>query len=282
MSTVSWRNPSSGGYGEHAAPMRPPGPLSIITLGDFVVSRGDVPVALGQHQARALLAILLCQNGPVHREKLIEWLWPHLPEQRALSTLYSTVYTLRQRLEPGRTHPAAASFVRSDAEAYRLDWQRDDYLDVTEFLRLAHVAERPVNVETRLERLLAAEAAYSAPFLPQWPYAEWASVRRSEVEETYQAIAGDLAAALAEVGQTSAAISLYRRLLTIDPEREIWHRALMKIFIAQGERSLAVHQFELCRKFLHEGLGMGPSPETLALFASLSVPGSGGGVQRGR
>jgi DNA-binding SARP family transcriptional activator len=252
--------------------MRPSGSLNIVTLGDFVVFRRDAPVALGQHQARALLAILICESGPVHREKLMEWLWPHLPEQRALSTLYSTVYTLRRRLEPEGGHGASASFVRADGEAYRLDWQRGDFLDVTEFLSLARAAEQPGDAGARLERLLAAEAAYTGPFLPQWPYAEWASVRRSEVEETYQAIAGELASALASSSQTSAAISLYRRLLTIDPERETWHRALMEIFIAQGERSMAAHQFQLCRKILIENLGMGPSPETLKLFASIANP----------
>ena len=274
MSTLSWRNPSGDNYREQTVPVRSPGSLIVVTLGDFVVSRGEIPVMLGQHQARALLAILICENGPVHREKLMEWLWPHLPEQRALSTLYSTVYTLRRRLEPDRTHAASASFVRSDGEAYRLDWQRDDYLDVAEFLRRSRVAEQPADLATRLERLLAAEAAYSGPFLPQWPYAEWASVLRSEVEETYQVIAGDLAATLAGTGQTSAAISLYRRLLTLDPERESWHRALMEIFIAQGERSMAVHQFELCRKILVDNLGIGPSPETLNLYASLAHPGA--------
>ena len=47
---------------------------------------------------------------------------------------------------------------------------------------------------------------------------------RAEVEEAYQAVAADLAGAYAEVGQTTAAVALYRRLLVLDPERETWHR----------------------------------------------------------
>jgi len=269
MTTVPWRNPAWALTPDGSTPMRSTGSLRIHTLGDFVVVRDGAPVELGQHQARDLLAILICAQGPVHRDKLIEWLWPHLPEERALSTLYSTVYTLRQRLEPGRTHSAALSFVRSDGEAYRLDWQRDDHLDVAEFMRLAQLALRPVPAETRLELLQAAEAACTGPFLPQWPYADWAAASRAEVEEAYQAVASELAGAYAEVGQTTAAVALYRRLLVLDPERETWHRALMEIFITEGDRSLAAHQYRLCQRILQERLGIDPSPKTQKLFASL-------------
>lgn len=270
MTTLPWRNPAWALAPEGSLPLRSTGPLRIQTLGDFIVMRADAPVELGQHQARDLLAILICAQGPVHRDKLIEWLWPHLPEERALSTLYSTVYTLRQRLEPGRTHSAALSFVRSDGEAYRLDWQRDDYLDVSEFMRRAQLALRPVPAETRLERLQAAEAAYTGPFLPQWPYADWAAVSRAEVEEAYQAVASELAGAYAEIGQTTSAVALYRRLLVLDPERETWHRGLMEIFIAEGDRSLAAHQYRLCQRILQERLGIDPSPKTQKLFATLA------------
>lgn len=270
MTTLPWRNPAWAQALEGSVPLRSTGALRIQTLGDFVVTRRDAHVELGQHQARDLLAILICAQGPVHRDKLIEWLWPHLPEERALSTLYSTVYTLRQRLEPGRTHSAALSFVRSDGEAYRLDWQRDDALDVSEFMRRVQLALRPVPGETRLERLQAAEAAYTGPFLPQWPYADWAAVCRAEVEEAYQAVASDLAGACADAGQTTAAVALYRRLLVLDPERETWHRGLMEIFIAEGDRSLAAHQYRLCQRILQERLGIDPSPKTQKLFASLA------------
>jgi len=183
---ASVRNRLPAGWSEGAHADRHARDIRLVTLGDFSVSACGVPVTLGHHQARVLLAILVCQTGPVHREKLLEWMWPHLSVDRALSTLYSTVYTLRRRLEPGRTGASSASFIRSDGEAYNLDWQRDDFLDATEFLRLSRIAGQPADGETRLRRLANAEAAYSGPFLPQWPYEEWAAVRRSEVEETYR------------------------------------------------------------------------------------------------
>jgi DNA-binding SARP family transcriptional activator len=243
--------------------------LRLVTMGDFTVSRSGEKVALGQHQARALLAIMVCVQGPVHREKLIEWLWPHLPAERALSTLYSTVYTLRRRLGSERPKAAASSFVQSDGEAYRLDWGQDAWLDLSEFLHLARVASRPAPADVRIERLMAADAAYAGQFLPQWPYAEWAMPLRAEVEETYLGVGSGLAEALVEVGQVSAAVTQYRRLLAIDPEREAWHRALMKLFIRSGERAKAVQQFEACRRVLFGCAGMTPSPETEEIYASL-------------
>lgn len=250
----------------------PPGPdaLRVVTLGDFIVARGGRVIELGQHQARQLLAILVCAGGPVHRERLMGWLWPHLPDARALTTLHSTVYTLRRRLEPERGRPASMSVVRADGEAYRLVWRGADMLDATEFVRRAHLAAQAPGASTRIERLREAEAAYTGPFLPQWPRAEWAAVARADIEQSYETVAGDLAGLLAATGRETEAIALYRRLLAIDPERETWHRGLMEIFIAQGDRSRAAHQFEACRTVLRERLGIEPSPKTQRLFASLA------------
>jgi DNA-binding SARP family transcriptional activator len=77
------------------------------------------------------------------------------------------------------------------------------------------------------------------------------------------------AEALAAAGRADEAISRYRLLLAMEPEREGWHRALMRVYAGAGERGLALRQFEACRRALREGLGVEPSRETRDLHAEL-------------
>ncbi|HSI31716.1 MAG TPA: bacterial transcriptional activator domain-containing protein, partial [Miltoncostaeaceae bacterium] len=74
---------------------------------------------------------------------------------------------------------------------------------------------------------------------------------------------------MAEAGRASEAISRYRLLLALEPEREGWHRALMRTYAAAGERALALRQFHACRTLLRERLGVAPSRETRDLHTQI-------------
>ena len=78
-----------------------------------------------------------------------------------------------------------------------------------------------------------------------------------------------LAAALVDAGRPREAIPRYRRLLLLEPEREGWHRDLMRAYAAAGERALALRQFHACRTLLRREQGVEPDAETRALYAAL-------------
>lgn len=251
---------------------RPRAPLSIATLGGFAVMRGSFTVpelTSGRQKARTLLAILVAAGGSVHREALMEWLWPHLPPERGLGALHSALYALRQWLEPSLGRGAASSVIVADGGAYRLALDPGDHWDAGSFLSLARLAAASPTLEDRLDRLLAADAAHAGPFLPEWPYEDWAAARRAEVERTHHEVLEGLAEALADANQARAAITRYQRLLDIDPECERWHRALMQTFLQAGERALALRQYHACRKVFREQIGVEPSDETRALYAAM-------------
>ena len=83
-----------------------------------------------------------------------------------------------------------------------------------------------------------------ARFCPEWPYAEWARGLRAEVEETYREVLEAIAHERTEAGDVNGAIGRYRRLLALEPEREGWHRELMRLYAACGERALALRQYQ--------------------------------------
>lgn len=243
--------------------------LRIAAMGGFVVRRGDetVPVsAFGRERARAVLGALLCAGRPVHREQLLDWLWPDLDVERGLRALHVTLHGLRRALEPelGRGS-AGRSVIRSEGEGYRLSLSEGDTTDVTDFLALTESApdETPRQALTRLS---SAERIYAGPVYPEWPYADWATERRQEVERAYSAVLAELAERLLSAGQHREALLRYERLIAIEPEREAFHRRLMVAYAQAGEKALALRQYHACRSVLRRELGVEASAETRALY----------------
>ena len=248
---------------------RPRPPLRLISMGGFAVRRGDSLIriqAFGRERARALLAALLCAGRPVHREELLEWFWPALPPDRGLRAFHVTLYELRRALEPELARGAASSVLVSDGDAYRVELAPQDSWDAAEFLALAAVALAERDLSQGLRMFEAAEAAYGGILFPEWPYAAWSEGRRAEVERVHRAVLERLADGLAAAGQPQAAISRYQRLVELEPEREAWHRGLMRLYASAGERALALRQFHACRALLRRELGIEPSGETRQLY----------------
>lgn len=251
---------------------RPRPPLRLISMGGFAVRRGDSLIriqAFGRERARALLAALLCAGRPVHREELLEWFWPALPPDRGLRAFHVTLYELRRALEPELARGAASSVLVSDGDAYRVELAPQDSWDAAEFLALAAVALAERDLSQGLRMFEAAEAAYGGILFPEWPYAAWSEGRRAEVERAHRVILERLAESLAGAGQAQGAISRYQRLVELEPEREAWHRALMRLYATTGERALALRQFHACRALLRRELGIEPSGETRQLYQEL-------------
>ena len=244
--------------------------IRIVTLGGLAVHRGGERIsdaAFGRQKARSLLAMLACARGPVHREALIESLWPSLSGERGLAALHSTLYALRRALEPQVGARQHSSLVRAEGPMYRLALGERDSWDALDFLRAAGAAL--AGEGERLPRLLEAERAYGGTLLPEWSFAPWTEPLRTELEEAHRAILVRIAQELAAAGRASEAISRYRLLIAGEPEREGWHRDLMRVYADSGERALALRQYGTCRRVLRDRLGIEPSSETRRLHAQI-------------
>ena len=155
-----------------------------------------------------------------------------------------------------------------EGELYRIALGDRDSWDAGEFLELARGVAGATD-DVALGRMLRAETLWRGDFLPDFPYEPWSEDIRRELEHERVALLERLAAALMDTGRPGAAIERLRRLLDADPEREGWHRQLMRAYAQAGERALALRQFHACRATLRGRLGVEPSAETRELYASL-------------
>jgi DNA-binding SARP family transcriptional activator len=86
------------------------------------VDGADIDLGGLKPRARQVLRLLLLRAPqPVHREILVDTLWPHLPEARATASLHVTLSSLRHALED-----AGGPQLIRDADAYALDLEEVD------------------------------------------------------------------------------------------------------------------------------------------------------------
>src|SRR3954452_4081866 len=151
--------------------------VQVKLLGGFRVARDHVPVAAevwGRRQAAQLVQLLaLMPDRQLHREQVIDALWPELSPDAAAPRLHKAAHYARRALGD-----ADAVMLRN--ELVGLFPRRDDVeVDVPEFARAARHALRAGDPR------LAAEALewYGGPLLPEDPYAAWIDEPRRAARE---------------------------------------------------------------------------------------------------
>lgn len=112
----------------------------------------------------------------------------------------------------------------------------------------------------------AAEALYQGDFMEDELYEDWPQARRVRLRAMYLDIADRLSAFYIEQAQYTTAVALCQRMLARDDCCEIAHRRLMASYLAQGQRHLAVRQYQLCVQTLQDELDLSPSEETIAFY----------------
>ncbi|HSW24609.1 MAG TPA: bacterial transcriptional activator domain-containing protein, partial [Burkholderiaceae bacterium] len=101
--------------------------------------------------------------------------------------------------------------------------------------------------------------------------ADWAAAARARYSRRFIVAASQLAA-LIEPLDTVAAIELYERALDVEPLAESLSRRLIRVHATRGDRAEALRAWRSCCTMLRVAGGLGPSRETRALAAELSLP----------
>ena len=225
-----------------AAPAAPR--LTMRCFGGFELRLDGEPVALGALKPRVqvLLRLLAMRGGrPVHREALVEALWPQADQAAGMRGLQVAVSTLRRFLEPDAGRGQAVLLVR-EGHTYRLALPEGADADVVVFARaLAEArAARAVGDPRRAERAFEqALDAYGGELLPEDGPAEWVVGER----ERCRAEAAEAATALAELqlarNATMSAALTCERGLAFDRYRDPLWRLLVEAYEHAGEHAAA-------------------------------------------
>jgi WD40 repeat protein/DNA-binding SARP family transcriptional activator len=253
--------------------------LVLSLLGGFQVTRAGVAIAAFEsNKVRALLAYLAVEADRVHtRSVLAALLWPDHPEEMARANLRHVLRQLRQTLpDPDPDTP----LLLTTHQTIQINPACPYTLDVARFTHLLAAARRcPHRVSAVcpdcLARYQEAAELYRGDFLAGFslydsePFDEWLVIQREGFHRQALELFFTLADYYEAQGQFDQAHRYATRQLQLEPWREEAHRQVMRVLALSGQRSVALAQYNQCRKILADELGVEPDAETVALYEQI-------------
>lgn len=220
-------------------------------------------------KARTLLLILLNASGyQIHREQVLDLLWPDLDLDAGNNALYKTLHSLRRTLEPTLARGRTSRYIETRGETVGIAPGAPVWTDVDQFHTLVARADA---CEPDTSRMLLRRALdlHRGPYLADEPYADWPVAQRETLRTEREQAVLTLATLDREAGDPLVTIPYLEAILATDQTNEPVHRALMQAFATGGQRELALRQFERCRETLDRELGDTPEAETIRLAQAI-------------
>ena len=241
--------------------------LELYLLGRFRVAVDGIDVddlRWSRKKSRVLVKLLaLAPNRKLHREQLIDMLWPDADAELALNNLHKVIHAARRALEPDLAQGARSRFIQT-FETQVVLATAGGTIDADEFERLASES-----LQTRdTGALQSALALYRGDLLEEDLYEDWTSVRRERLRLTCERILEALASNY-EASNDEGAIDVLQRLLAANPANEEAHRRLMRFYAARGQRHLALDQYKACCEALAKEMNVAAEAATVKLYESL-------------
>ena len=233
---------------------------------------GNPPTNNPSSPAQALLAFLLLQSRTnQHREILANTFWGDFSEEKARSSLRTSLWRLRKLLEPGVVDRGTYLITNSIGEV-GFNRNSDYWLDVEFFeSKIKNSLEQPIAEmnAARASDLQDGLQVYTGDLL-QGFYDDWILRERERLHYKFLDSLIRLMRFHSREGNFEQSIVFGQRVVQIDPLREEIHREIMRLYLKTGQRVLAIRQYETCRSVLQEELGILPMEETETLYREIA------------
>ena len=243
-----------------------PFPVRIRLLGGFSVWVGSRAVPEGAwhlRKAKSLVKLLALAPGHrVHREQVMEFLWPELGRRAASNNLRRTLHVARRALEPD---PSASRYLISHGEHLTLCPDGPLWVDVEAFEEVAATVRRSGDPAA----YRAALDLYAGDLLPEDPYEDWAEDRRRQLRRNYLDMLVEMAELCEERGDLGAAIDALREAVSEEPEHEEAHAELMRLYAKSDQRHKALRQYERLCQALRREFGTEPGTASRRLHEEI-------------
>jgi DNA-binding SARP family transcriptional activator len=230
---------------ERVAEAGPP-PLEVRCLGVFVLAIDGREVDLRRllkPRARLLLQLLSLSRGePVHREALMEALWPGGDAIASARNLHVLISSVRRALEPAAARGGWTILVR-EGDAYRLALSEGSVVDLTAFeaeLAAAERARAGGRSEAALDGYGRALELYRGELLASAGPADWALPERERLRAEAAGAARRSAELHLDRRDPGAAVLACERGLAIDRYDDALWRLLASAHVRAGDVASAV------------------------------------------
>jgi predicted ATPase/DNA-binding SARP family transcriptional activator len=250
--------------------MTQPKALRVWLLGGFRVSVGLRSIEENKwrlKKAASLVKLLaLAPDHRLHREQVMELLWPDLDSKAAANNLHYALYHARQALELNR-RARASPYLVVGGELLVLCPKVPLSVDVEAFEEAATIAKR--TREPRIYR--AAIDLYAGDLLPEDRYEAWAENRREGLRRLYLGLLIELSKLHQQRDDPEAVIEALSEVVEKEATHEEAHAGLMRLYAKSGRRHEAILQYERLRKACSDELGAEPGEVNRHLYNEIRV-----------
>jgi predicted ATPase/DNA-binding SARP family transcriptional activator/DNA-binding CsgD family transcriptional regulator len=218
-------------------------------------------------KARSLLKLLALAPGHrLHREQVMEALWPKLGIHKSANNLHQIVHALRRALEPSALATSSSAVASSGYlllrdEQLTLCPDSPLWVDVEAFEQTAATARHAMEPQA----FRAAIDLYAGELLPEDRYEPWVEQRRAQLRELYLSLLLELGALLEERREFGEAIDVLGRIVAEEPTHEGAHVGIMRLHALSGRRREALSQYERLREALYKEFGTEPEAAATSL-----------------
>jgi DNA-binding SARP family transcriptional activator len=242
--------------------------LAVSCFGPFRVALDDQPIDRWESaRARTVFKYLITRRDTAAlKEQLADMFWPHSEPELAKRSLHQAIYCLRQSFK--RVDPQLAIVLFSD-DYYQLNPEISVWVDSEEFsgaIAQARARSACGDTDAALRAYALAADLARGEFLAEDRYESWAE----ELRQRYSAMLSEALRCLSANhyarSDYATAILFSQRLLAQESCDEEAHLTLMRCYMAQGLRHLAVRQYQICVTALKGELGLSPSDDLEAFY----------------
>jgi DNA-binding SARP family transcriptional activator len=249
--------------------------LRISLFGSVKVFRDENRGKLKLNQSiQKLFAYLVLFRHRTHpREVLAEVFWGEKNLKLSRGSLNTALWQLRNALEPkGVTR--GTYLLSQNMYEVGFNQQSPFWLDVHDFWESTSQVFQspdPSPSEIYIHKLEHAVSLYKGELLEAF-YDDWVLREREILRARYISTLACLMGIYCNRNDYEKSLSCGLKILEFDPLREEVHRYLMKLYMGNGQRGMAIRQYETCRESIKRELGIAPMEETRALFKRILSP----------
>lgn len=239
--------------------------LHLYVLGRFELRAGGrvlLDRTWARSKAKALIKLLALQRDhSLHRERVMDALWPDLDRTSAANNLHKNLHYLRSAVQDARV--GQFEIIESHDNILALSTRL--WIDADAFRELVRSARKCLLASVYEEAL----ALYGGELLPEDLYEAWAEIPRDEVRTLHLRALLELSELYQNSGGPHVAELRLLEVLELDALNEDAHRRLMGLYARAGNRDHALHQYQKLREALRRELGVEPSVETRMTYTQI-------------
>ena len=220
---------------------------------------------------QALLAYLLLQRHRTHsRQALAGIFWGEYSQEKSHGSLNTALWKLKKILEP-KGIPPGTYLISGHSHEVGFNYESQYWLDVEIFEETTNyllTSDWHTVNESHAHELIKSLEFYKGELLEGF-YEDWALHERERLRALYSKSLIYLLHYYGFHGLYEQALTYGQQLLDMNSLREEIHREMMRFYVENGQRALALRQYEICRAPLAKELGISPMEDTQALYTQI-------------